>query len=233
MMKTIKKISLWTMSLLTLLFVAGCAEQQQQQTTAETTTEAPAPVDLEGEWQAIDFRDTLERTFLYTYKDAYTRLKVTEAFEDVSPTLTIEGTKVTLTYTADMNKYFEFYAEANKDKIKDKAEAAKVVAAVAQKNFKKSQDLSGTYNDETYIFKGKQEGGVLDTNAKTIVFPDVPNLFGILPLYISSTEVPITYHYEVNGDILTMTAEKVYKENGIHLVYQMKFKKVQNNSLPL
>ena len=226
-MKTMKKISLWTMSLLTLLFVAGCAEQQQQQTTAEPTTEAPAPVALEGEWQAIDFRDTLERTFLYTYKDAYTRLKVTEAFEDVSPTLTIEGTKVTYNYTVDMNKYFEFFAETHKDVAKDKAEAAKVVAAVAQKNFKKSQDLSGTYNDETYIFKGKQEGGVLDTNAKTIVFPDVPNLFGILPLYISSTEVPITYHYEVNGDILTMTAEKVYKENGIHLVYQMKFKKVQ------
>ena len=227
MMKTMKKISLWMMSLLTLLFVAGCAEQQQQQTTAETTTEAPAPVALEGEWQAIDFRDTLERTFLYTYKDAYTRLRVTEAFEDVSPTLTIEGTKVTYNYTVDMNKYFEFFAETHKDVAKDKAEAAKVVAAVAQKNFKKSQDLSGTYNDETYIFKGKQEGGVLDTNAKTIVFPDVPNLFGILPLYISSTEVPITYYYEVNGDILTMTAEKVYKENGIHLVYQMKFKKVQ------
>ena len=227
MMKTMKKISLWMMSLLTLLFVAGCAEQKPEQTTAETTTESPVPVALEGEWQAIDFRDTLERTFLYTYKDAYTRLKVTEAFEDVSPTLTIEGTKVTLTYTADMNKYFEFFAETHKDVAKDKAEAAKVVAAVAQKNFKKSQDLSGTYNDETYIFKGKQEGGVLDTNAKTIVFPDVPNLFGILPLYISSTEVPITYHYEVNGDILTMTAEKVYKENGIHLVYQMKFKKVQ------
>ena len=82
-------------------------------------------------------------------------------------------------------------------------------------------------NDETYIFKGKQEGGVLDTNANTIVFPDVPNLFGILPLYISSTEVPITYHYEVNGDILTMYAEKVFKENGIRLVYPMKFKKVQ------
>ena len=154
-------------------------------------------------------------------------MRVTDAFEDVSPTLTIEGTKVTYNYTVDMNKYFEFFAETHKDVAKDKAEAAKVVAAVAQKNFKKSQDLSGTYNDETFIFKGKQEGGVLDTNAKTIVFPDVPNLFGILPLYISSTEVPITYHYEVNGDILTMYAEKVFKENGIRLVYPMKFKKVQ------
>ena len=215
------------MSLLTLLFIAGCAEQQQQQTTAETTTEAPAPVALEGEWQAVNFRDTLERTFLYYYKDAYSRLKVTEAFEDVSPTLTIEGTKATLTYTADMNKYFEFYAEANKDKIKDKAEAAKVLAAVAQKSIKKSQDLSGTYNDETYIYKGKQEGGVVDENSKTIVFPDVPNIFGILPLYVSSKEAPITYHYEINGDILTMYAEKVYNENGVLLFFPMTFKKVQ------
>ena len=134
---------------------------------------------------------------------------------------------MTLTYTADMNKYFEFFAEPHKDIAKDKAEAARVLAANAQKNIKKSEDLSGTYNDETYIYKGKQEGGVLDTNAKTIVFPDVPNLFGILPLYISSKEVPITYHYEVNGDILTMYAEKVFKENGIRLVYPMKFKKVQ------
>ena len=88
-MKMMKKISLWTISLLNLLFVAGCAEQKPQQTTAETTTEAPAPVALEGEWQAVDFRDTLERTFLYYYKDAYSRLKVTEAFEDISPTFTI------------------------------------------------------------------------------------------------------------------------------------------------
>ena len=50
-MKMMKKISLWTMSLLTLLFVAGCAEQKPGQTTAETTTEAPEPVALEGEWR--------------------------------------------------------------------------------------------------------------------------------------------------------------------------------------
>ncbi len=43
MMKTMKKISLWMMSLLTLLFVAGCAEQKPEQTTAETTTETDSP----------------------------------------------------------------------------------------------------------------------------------------------------------------------------------------------
>ena len=155
------------MSLLTLLFVAGCAEQSNNKQLLKPQLEALHQSSLEGEWQAIDFRDTLERTFYILTRTAYIGLKVTEAFEDVSPTLTIEGTKVTYTYTADMNKYFEFYAEAHKDVAKDKAEAAKLIAALAQ-NIKKSQDLSGTYNDETYIFKGKQEGGVLDTNAKRL-----------------------------------------------------------------
>ena len=47
MMKMMKKISLWTMSLLTLLFVAGCAEQKPEQTTAETTTETAATQSVE------------------------------------------------------------------------------------------------------------------------------------------------------------------------------------------
>lgn len=54
-------------SLLALLFVSGCGQQKQQQqkqqTTAETTTVAPTPVSLEGDWKAVDFRDTVERTF--------------------------------------------------------------------------------------------------------------------------------------------------------------------------
>ena len=124
------------MSLLTLLFVAGCAEQQQQQTTAETTTEAPAPVALEGEWQAIDFRDTLERTFFIYLQGRVYPIESNRGFRRCLSYLTIEGTKVTLTYTADMNKYFEFFAETHKDVAKDKAEAAKVVAAVAQKILK-------------------------------------------------------------------------------------------------
>ena len=54
--------------------------------------------------------------------------------------------------------------------------------------------------------------GFLNENAKTIVFPEVPNIFGVLPLYINSTDVPITYHYELNGDILTIYAEKHSKK---------------------
>ena len=108
-----------------------------------------------------------------------------------------------------------------------KEEATAVLLGTIEEKFKSFKHQTGTVDNNTKVLTATLKDGVLNENAKTIVFPDVPNIFGILPLYISSTEVPITYHYEVNGDILTMYAEKVYNENGIHLVYPMKFKKVQ------
>ena len=50
----------------------------------------------------------MERTFLIYYDDANSRLKVTEAFQDIVPTLKITGTDVTYSYSADMNKYIDF-----------------------------------------------------------------------------------------------------------------------------
>ena len=53
-----EKISLWTMSLLTLLFVAGCAEQKPEQTTAETTTEAllQSPLKVNGKQSTLEIQ---------------------------------------------------------------------------------------------------------------------------------------------------------------------------------
>ena len=56
-MKNMKKIALWVISLLALLLIAGCGQQQAKESKTQE------PVKLEGEWQAIDFRDTIERTF--------------------------------------------------------------------------------------------------------------------------------------------------------------------------
>ena len=66
-------------TLLALLFVSGCGQQQQKttatkQTTAETTTVAETTnstdpsLTPEGDWKAVDFRDTVERTFLIYYE---------------------------------------------------------------------------------------------------------------------------------------------------------------------
>ncbi len=74
-----------------LLFIAGCGNEQQpvQQTQSQTpTTEAPKPASVEQkEHGAVEFRDTLEKVFLLKYDDAASRLKATEALEDVVPVL--------------------------------------------------------------------------------------------------------------------------------------------------
>jgi len=93
-----KKFTLWMVFLFSLVFIAGCGNEQQpvQQTQSQTpTTEAPKPasVDVEGTWQAVEFRDTLEKVFLLKYDDAASRLKATEALKDVVPVLKIQGNK--------------------------------------------------------------------------------------------------------------------------------------------
>lgn len=221
-MKNMKKITLWLISLLALLLIAGCGQQQ----TKESKT--PEPVTLEGEWKAVDFRDTIERTFLFYYNEADSRLKVTEAFQDINPTLKIKGKNVTYSYTADMNKYFDFYYEMNKDQYSSKEEAVKDLNALFQKKMETFKHQKGRIDEKTNVVTASLTDAVLDEKAKTIVFPEVPNIFGVLPLFISSKDVPLTYHYELNGDILTIYAEKTFEETGAHLVYPMKFKKVQN-----
>ena len=70
------------------------------------------------------------------------------------------------------------------------------------------------------------KNGVLDTKTQTITFPEVPNIFAVIPLYITDQEKPLKYQYEIVGDTLTIKAERILKEENLHLVYQMKFKKV-------
>lgn len=221
-MKNMKKIALWVISLLALLLIAGCGQQQAKESKTQE------PVKLEGEWQAIDFRDTIERTFLFYYNEADSRLKVAEAFQDINPTLKIKGKNVTYSYTADMNKYFDFYYKTNKDQYSSKEEAVKVLIGLFQKKMDTFKHQKGSIDEKSNVVTASLTDAVLDEKAKTIVFPEVPNIFGVLPLFISSKDVPLTYHYELNGDILTIYAEKTFEETGAHLVYPMKFKKVQN-----
>ena len=67
---------------------------------------------------------------------------------------------------------------------------------VREKKFGSFKHQTGTFDNNTKVLTATLNDGVLNEKAKTIVFPEVPNIFGVLPLYINSTDVPITYHYE-------------------------------------
>lgn len=80
-----------------LLMLAGCGNQ----TATTTTTTAPSNP-LEGKWEQIDFRSTLERGLGYMdYSDEIPRrLIYSDAFKDVTPTLTITGDSAVYDLTA-------------------------------------------------------------------------------------------------------------------------------------
>lgn len=100
-----------------LLMLAGCGNQ-----TATTTTTTTAPSNpLEGKWEQIDFRSSLERGMGYldyrSSEEIPRRLIYSDAFKDVTPTLTITGDSavydVTATTSVAVGNFYD-YAKANK-----------------------------------------------------------------------------------------------------------------------
>ena len=230
-----KKFTLWMVSLFSLVFIAGCGNEQQQvqQTQSQTlTTEAPKPasVDVEGTWQAVDFRDTLEKVFLFKYDDAASRLKATEALKDVVPVLKVQGNKVTFEYTANMSKFLDAYGDViGKKQFSYKENAINYIVGLAKTTYRNLKYHTVDWNEQTSTITSVLKEGVLDTKTQTITFLEVPNIFGVIPLYLTDhQEKPLKYQYEIVGDTLTIKAERTLKEQNLHVVYQMKFKKVQN-----
>ena len=83
-------------------------------------------------------------------------------------------------------------------------------------------------SEKTSTVKSVLKDGVIDTKTKTITFPEVPNIFAVIPLYLTDQEKPMKYQYEIVGDTMTIKAERTLKEQNLHVVYQMKFKKVSD-----
>ena len=220
--------------LFSLVFIAGCGNEQQpvQQTQSQTpTTEAPKPasVEIEGTWQAVEFRDTLEKVFLLKYDDAASRLKATEALKDVVPVLKVQGNKVTFEYTANMSKFIDAYGDViGKKQFSYKENAINYIVGLAKTTYGNLKYHTVDWDEKTSTVKSVLKDGVIDTKTKTITFPEVPNIFAVIPLYLTDQEKPMKYQYEIVGDTLTIKAERTLKEQNLHVVYQMKFKKVQN-----
>ena len=101
-----------------LLMLAGCGNQTATTTTA-TTAASSNP--LEGKWEQIDFRSSLERGMGYldyrSSEEIPRRLIYSDAFKDVTPTLTITGDSavydVTATTSVAVGNFYD-YAKANK-----------------------------------------------------------------------------------------------------------------------
>ena len=219
-----------------LLMLAGCGNQ-----TATTTTTTTAPSNpLEGKWEQIDFRSTLERGLGYMdYTDEIPRrLIYSDAFKDVTPTLTITGDSAVYDLTATTNVAignFYDYAKANKltgikgtkeQFIKNQYDGLKKQLEIINKN---EFPLSFEFNDEKYEIHQTLKEITINESAGTFEFKNAPMFINLVTFSGEKFIRPVTYKYTLEDGILTLSLEKnqdLGNGESVILYYTMRFKKV-------
>ena len=220
-----------------LLMFAGCGNQTA--TTTTTTTAAPSNP-LEGKWEQIDFRSTLERSLGYEEfsNRLPRRLIYSDAFKDVTPTLTITGDSAVYDLTATTNVAignFYDYAKAHKltgvegtkeQYIKNQYDALKKNLEIYNKN---KLPLSFEYNDEKYEIHQTLKEITINESAGTFEFKNAPMFIDLVTFSDKKFVYPVTYKYTLEDGILTLSLEKkqdLGNGESVILYYTMRFKKV-------
>ena len=221
-----------------LLMLAGCGNQ-----TATTTTTTTAPSNpLEGKWEQIDFRSSLERGMGYldyrSSEEIPRRLIHSDAFKDVTPTLTITGDSavydVTATTSVAVGNFYD-YAKANKlsgvqgtkeQYIKNQYDGLK-------KHLEVFNGMKGPtsfeFNDEKYEIHQTLKDITINESAGTFEFKNAPMFIDLVTFSGKKFVTPVTYKYTLEDGILTLSLEqKQDLDNGesVILYYTMHFKKV-------
>ena len=219
-----------------LLMLAGCGNQ-----TATTTTTTTAPSNpLEGKWEQIDFRSTLERSLGYEEfsNRLPRRLIYSDAFKDVTPTLTITGDSAVYDLTATTNVAvgnFYDYEKAQKSTsvqgtkeqyIKNQYDALKKNLEIYNKN---KLPLSFEYNDEKYEIHQTLKEITINESAGTFEFKNAPMFIDLVTFSNEKFIKPVSYKYSIEDGILTLTLEQPKTLSGGEKIvgyFTMRFKKV-------
>lgn len=221
-----------------LLMLAGCGNQ-----TATTTTTTTAPSNpLEGKWEQIDFRSSLERGMGYldyrSSEEIPRRLIYSDAFKDVTPTLTITGDSavydVTATTSVAVGNFYD-YAKANKlsgvqgtkeQYIKNQYDGLK-------KHLEVFNGMKGPtsfeFNDEKYEIHQTLKDITINESAGTFEFKNAPMFIDLVTFSGKKFVTPVTYKYTLEDGILTLSLEqKQDLDNGdtVSIYFTLRFKKV-------
>ena len=220
-----------------LLMLAGCGNQTA---TTTTTTTAASSNPLEGKWEQIDFRSTLERSL--GYKEFSNRLPrrliYSDAFKDVTPTLTITGDSAVYDLTATTNVAVgNFYDYAKAQKLTSIEGTKEQYIKNQYEDLKKQLEiynnmkgpLSFEFNDEKYEIHQTLKEITINESAGTFEFKNAPMFIDLVTFSDKKFVYPVTYKYTLEDGILTLSLEqKQDLDNGdtVTLYYTMRFKKV-------
>ena len=221
-----------------LLMLAGCGNQ-----TATTTTTTTAPSNpLEGKWEQIDFRSSLERGMGYldyrSSEEIPRRLIYSDAFKDVTPTLTITGDSAVYDVTATTSVAVgNFYDYAKSQKLTSVQGTKEQYIKNQYEDLKKQLEiynnmkgpLSFEFNDEKYEIHQTLKEITINESAGTFEFKNAPMFISLVTFSNEKFVIPVTYKYTLEDGILTLTLEQPKTLSGEEKIvgyFTMRFKKV-------
>ena len=219
-----------------LLMLAGCGNQ-----TATTTTTTTAPSNpLEGKWEQIDFRSTLERSLGYEEFSSRLprRLIYSDAFKDVTPTLTITGDSAVYDLTATTNvavgNFYDYEKAQKSTNVQGtKEQYIKNQYDDLKKNLetynKHNLPLSFEFNDEKYEIHQTLKEITINESAGTFEFKNAPMFIDLVTFSNEKFVKPVSYKYSIEDGILTLTLEQPKTLSGGEKIvgyFTMRFKKV-------
>lgn len=242
MFKKIMKAFLITF--FSLFFFAACVRTPSTHSpststsSVESTSSTDNTVTLDGKWEAIEFRNTIERSLGYIdMADSHaSRLIYSDAMKDVAPTLTISEDQVSFEYRLEMKPLIDnYYAYKEKDPKEPITISKEEFTTNLLNNFKGIFDKYKHHKVELDRDKltahSVLKDGILNETDKTIFFLETPNILGLAIVGGADVRYPVFYHYELVGDILTLTLEtKSATEDEFPMYFEMKFKKVAEDN---
>ena len=221
-----------------LLMLAGCGNQ-----TATTTTTTTAPSNpLEGKWEQIDFRSSLERGLGYKdfldSEEIPRRLIYSDAFKDVTPTLTITGDSAVYELTATTKVAVgNFYDYGKAQKLASVEGTKEQYIKNQYEDLKKQLELynnmkgplSFEFNDEKYEIHQTLKEITINESTGTFEFKNAPMFIDLVTFSNEKFIKTESYKYSIEDGILTLTLEQPKTLSGEEKIvgyFTMRFKKV-------
>ena len=193
--------------------LTGCSQSNGNNGNNTSQKEEPS---LEGTWKVKDFSETMYGIIVSGPSSEQRAQDLKDYYNEADMKLIIKDKDVVLTNTFDATKLIE--ADYNRAGYKRRISLEEFTKHW-EFMFKigKSRLEHNEVSIENNVTNIKAKDGVLDTENKTISFPENPRIddFNFLGLHTKKREKePVTFNYKLENNelILTVTGENRYKK---------------------
>ena len=205
--------------------LTGCS---QSNNNGNNTTQKEEQ-SLEGTWKVKDLSETVHSIIVSGVGTEERAQAIKNYYNEADIKLIIKDKDVVLTNTFDANKLYEAdFKRSGYKRHKDLADFKK--SNTFRFNLSKSRLEHTDASIEDSVINIKAKDGVLDTEKKTISFPETPTIDGLYLLGIYTDKIeknPVTFNYKLENNelILTVSGENRYKKEETVVI---KFTKEKN-----